>query len=83
MASPFHTEEPHPVARTPYDAGSILVTAAGVALAVLMLLAIVAPRFLWGGTVNWAVTLGASAAAFLLVLAVGFARRSGPGEETA
>lgn len=80
MASSFHSEEPHPVARDPGDTASILFTALGIALAVLMLLAIVAPRFLWAGAVNWAVTLGASALAFLVVLAVGFARRERPGE---
>lgn len=75
MATSFQPEDPHSKARTTTSGTSIVVTAVIGALMVVMLFAVVAPRLF--GEVGWPITIGAGILTLLIVLAVGFMRRSG------
>ena len=77
MPTSFQPDNQHHPAKTSTSSTSIVVTAVLVALAVVMLFALAIPRLSESDGVNWLVTLGAGLVALLIVLAVGFMRRSG------
>ena len=76
MATSFQPDDQHPQAKTSTSSTSIIVTAVLVALAVIMLFALAVPRLSGDEGVSWLLTLGAGALALVLVLAIGFMRRS-------
>lgn len=76
MATSFQPDDQHPKARTSTSSTSIVVTAVISALMVVMLFALAMPRLSGSEGVSWLVTLGAGALTLVLVLAIGFMRRS-------
>ena len=75
--SSFQPDDQHASAKTSTSSTSIVVTAVLIALGVVMLFALAVPRVSGSDSVNWLVTLGAGLVALLIVLAIGFMRRSG------
>lgn len=76
MASNFQPEHPHSERRSTGSWGSLLVTALVAALAMLMILAIGAPRWFENAAANWGVSIGVSVLTFIAVLAIGWFLRS-------
>lgn len=74
MSTLFQPEEPHPQTDKPASKGPIITLAIGLALAVMMILALVGPRFEWSGATLWLVTIGAGVVTALVVGGVGFMR---------
>lgn len=82
MESRFQTDNPHPSSRSPITTSTVTIGLVA-ALGVVMLFALVAPRLLWDGTVNWVITLGAGVLTFIAVLLVGFSRNYTPADGSA
>lgn len=68
MASRFQPSNPHPPSKR-YGMSFVLLTGAGAALCVMMIVAIVLPRYFLDTTTSWVVTLGSGVGTFTLVLA--------------
>ncbi len=68
MASSFQPANPHPPSKR-HGISFVLLTGAGVALSVMMIVAIVLPRYFLNATTSWVATLGSGIGTFALVLA--------------
>ena len=68
MATRFQPSNPHPPSKR-YGISFVLLTGAGVALSVMMIVAIVLPRYFLNATTSWVATLGSGIGTFALVLA--------------
>ena len=77
MATSFQPEKPNSPSKETTGKSTIIWTAVIGALVVAMIFALVLPRFFWEGEVNWLIMLGASVLTLVIILAVGFSRRSG------
>lgn len=76
MSDYFQPDEPHAEAKEPAGWGAIILVSAVSALLVVMILAILAPRLVEDYSQSWAVTFGAGALTFVIILAIGFIRRA-------
>jgi len=74
MSSSFQPADPHPPSRR-YGISFVLLTGAGLALAVMMIVAIVLPRYFLDTTTSWVATLGSGIGTFALVLAYDVVQR--------
>lgn len=80
MSTPFQPSDPHAPTMKPGFPILILVSLV-IALGVVMLVAILAPRFAEEEGVHWGVTLGAGALTFIIAFLYGLSRRSQEAEE--
>ncbi len=77
MSSSFQPDKPHSAARGSGSRGATLWTAGISAVLVFMLVALGMPFVLAFEEISWGIALGAAVLTFLVVLGIGFARRSG------
>lgn len=76
MAADFQPEKPQPAAREEGALKSTILTAVASALVVMMLIALVVPRFAGDSQMNWGLTLGAGIVTLLGVFLFSYLRRS-------
>lgn len=68
MGSSFQPPNPHPPSER-YGISFILLIGVGLGLSVMMIVAIVLPRYFLDSTTSWAATIGSGVGTFALVLA--------------